>query len=242
MNICIVGYGKMGREIERLARERGHAITATLDVGDRITRESIRGAACAIEFSVPSAVVGNIEALAGIGCPVVVGTTGWYDRLDEVKAIIARGDAGLLYSPNFSIGMNFFFRIVREAARLFNKADGYDIAVHEIHHKMKIDSPSGTALRIARSILEEFTRKTELLTETSHGAIRPDQLHVTSSRVGTVAGRHDILIDSEFDAIELRHTIKQRSALASGAVLAAEWLGTKKGVYTFDDVLQTLIA
>ncbi len=240
MKIAIVGYGKMGKEIERFALERGHTISAKIDIGDAITAQTLNGASCAIEFSIPKAVVENITALARSGCNVVVGTTGWYEQLNQVRAIVQERNIGLLYSPNFSIGVNFFFHIVRTAAKLFNVVDGYDVSVHELHHKMKIDSPSGTALKIAQLILDEFKQKKEIQTETSHGTIRPEQLHVSSTRVGSVIGKHEVLFDSALDSIEITHTVKQRSALASGAILAAEWLDSKKGIYTFDDVLQTL--
>jgi len=242
MNIALVGYGKMGREIERLALERGHTIAARLDIGEAITTDILNGADCAIEFTTPGAAVANIHALAGCGCSVVAGTTGWYDRLGEVTESVTRHKTGLLYSPNFSIGVNIFFRIVREASRLFTTVDGYDVAVHELHHRMKLDSPSGTAVKIAEIILEEFKRKKRIQGETQHGAIAPEDLHVSSTRVGAVTGTHEVLFDSQWDSVELTHTVKQRAALASGAVLAAEWLGKRTGIYTFDDVLESLFS
>ena len=237
MNIAIVGYGRMGKEVDRIARERGHTVVARLDVSDEISEATLKNAECCIEFSVPASAVRNIECIASCGRNIVVGTTGWYNRLDEVSTLVEQKKIGLLYAPNFSVGVNLFFSIVRTAARLLNPIDGYDAAVHEIHHRNKVDSPSGTALTIGKIILEEFLRKKSILTETSHQAISPDQLHIVSTRSGTFPGTHEIMFDSALDTIELKHTMKSRSGFAFGAVLAAEWLAGRKGMFTFNDVL-----
>lgn len=239
MNIAIIGYGRMGKEVERIARERGHTIVARLDVSDEISEKTLKDAECCIEFSLPGAVVKNIERIASCGRNIVVGTTGWYDKLGTVRTLVEEKNIGLLYASNFSVGVNLFFEIVRKAAQLLDPIEGYDAAIHETHHRHKADSPSGTALAIGKIILENFTRKKSILTETSHKTIAPDQLHIVSTRTGTFPGIHEITFDSPLDTIELKHTMKSRSGFAFGAILAAEWLAGKKGLFTFNDVLKS---
>lgn len=242
MNLALIGYGKMGKEIEQAAKEKGLAVVRTLDIknntsGMGITKESMKDVDVCIDFSTPAAVLDNIEAVAECGKNMVVGTTGWYDRLDHVRKLVKERKIGFLYSPNFSLGVNVFMQIVMDAAHLFDRYPDYDVSINETHHKGKSDSPSGTALSLGASILQTFRRKTELVTETVHGAIKPTQLHVTSTRVGSVAGRHSVIFDSEFDCVELTHSAKGRRAFAIGAVVAAEWLKGKKGMYTMRDVI-----
>lgn len=242
MNIALIGYGRMGREVERVAQERGIKIVRRFDVagtGDavEITRETLKGVDVCIDFSSPESVVETITEIASLGKNLVVGTTGWYDRLDEVRQIVKKHGIGLLYASNFSLGVNIFMKIVMDSARLFQHHPAYDVAVSEVHHRGKSDAPSGTALSLGSVILKEFKRKSELLPETSHGKIKPSQLHVTSTRLGSVTGKHTVLFDSEADTIELTHTAKNRTGFALGAVVAAEWLKGKKGVYTMRDVL-----
>lgn len=239
MKIAIIGYGQMGKEVDRIAQERGHTIVARLDISDEISAATLRDAECCIEFSVPDSALRNIDRIAACGCNIVVGTTGWYDHLEEVRTLVEEKKIGLLYAPNFSVGVNLFFEIVRRAAQLLNPIEGYDVAVHEIHHRNKVDSPSGTALTIGRIILNEFSRKKSILTETSHKAIAPEQLHIVSTRTGTFTGTHEIIFDSALDTIQLKHTMKNRSGLAFGAILAAEWVAGRKGLFTFNDVLTT---
>jgi 4-hydroxy-tetrahydrodipicolinate reductase len=237
MNIAIVGYGRMGREVERIARERGHTVVACLDISDEISATTLKNAECCIEFSVPDSAVRNIERVASCGRNIVVGTTGWFDHLDDIRTLVEQKKIGLLYGANFSVGVNLFFDIVRTAARLLRPIEGYDAAVHETHHRNKVDSPSGTALTIGKILLEEYSRKKSILSGTSHQAISPDQLHITSARTGTFPGTHEITFDSALDTIELKHTMKNRSGFALGAVIAAEWLAGRKGIFTFHDVL-----
>lgn len=237
MNIAIIGYGRMGKEVDRVAQERGHTIVSRLDISDEISEATLKGAECCIEFSMPESVFRNIERIASCGRNIVVGTTGWYNRLEEIRALVEKKKIGLLYAANFSVGVNLFFAIVRSAARLLNPIEGYDVAVHETHHRNKADSPSGTALTIGKIILEEFSRKKSIFTETSHQTISPEHLHIVSTRLGTFPGIHEIAFDSALDTIELKHTMKNRSGFAFGAVLAAEWLAGRKGMFTFNDVL-----
>lgn len=242
MNLALIGHGKMGQEVERAAQEKGFKIVKIFEVdenqdGSALTKESLKSVDVCMEFSSPEAVLSNIEAVADCGKNIVVGTTGWYDRLDYVRKLVKEKKIGLLYASNFSLGVNIFNQIVMDAAHQLEKYSQYDVAINEIHHRGKADSPSGTALTLGRTILQVLKRKSELVTEIQHGAIKPHQLHVTSTRMGTVTGKHTVLFDSDADSIELVHTAKSRSGFAQGAIVAAEWLKGKKGFYTMRDVL-----
>ncbi len=242
MNIALIGYGKMGKEVEHVAKEKGINIVAILREEDNtdgsgMTANSLKHVDVCIDFSTPQSVLKNIEAAAKCGRNIVVGTTGWHDRLDDVKKLVKEKKIGFLYASNFSLGLNIFSRVVMDASRLFDKHMEYDVAIHEVHHKGKADSPSGTALSLGSVVLQSLKRKKEILHETSHGQIKPDQLHITSERVGSVTGTHTVLFDSEYDSIELVHTAKNRRGFALGAIVAAEWLKGKKGFYTMSDVI-----
>ncbi|HEX9006926.1 MAG TPA: 4-hydroxy-tetrahydrodipicolinate reductase [Bacteroidota bacterium] len=243
MNIALIGYGKMGREVERVAKEKGMKIAKIFDIkenpqGMGLTRDSLKGVDVCIDFSSPVAVFDNICAVAEAGKNMVVGTTGWHDRLEEVRKLVKKTGIGFLYASNFSLGVNVFMQLAAHAAHLLEKYPQYDAAVTEMHHRGKADSPSGTALSLGTAVLQGLHRKSEMLSETAHAAIKEQQLHVTSTRVGSITGRHTVIFDSEADTIELVHTAKNRTGFALGAVVAAEWLKGKKGVYTMRDVLQ----
>lgn len=245
MNIALLGYGNMGKEVERIARERNMTIKQILNLennlrGMGITPKTMNEVDVCIDFSTPTAVIHNIGLVAEFGKNIVVGTTGWYDKLREVEKIVKEKKIGLLYSPNFSIGMNVFYQILTSAAHQFDKFDQYDVALHEMHHRGKMDSPSGTALAMGQIILQHIRRKKEMLHETARREIKPEQVHITSSRIGHVFGRHEVIFDSEADCVELIHTAKNRSGFAIGALIAAEWLKGKKGMYTLKDVLSSM--
>jgi len=242
MNIALIGYGKMGKEIELVAANRNVSIKQIFTLennsqGSGITKQSLKNVDVCIDFSSPTAVVDNIEAVAGCGKNIVVGTTGWYDQLEEIKKLAKTKRIGLLYSSNFSIGMNIFYQVVTSAAHLVDKFDCYDAAISEMHHKGKADSPSGTALTLGQIMLQQLHRKKEVMHESPHGTLKPEQLHITSTRIGHVVGTHRVVFDSQADCIELVHTAKSRSGFALGALLAAEWLNGKKGFFTMKDVL-----
>lgn len=231
MKIALVGYGKMGRLVERVAASRGHEIVARFDEhnNDRasgLSRESLAGAEVAIEFTTPEAAPLNIRRLIELGIPVVTGTTGWYAELGQIRELVAARDGVLVYGANFSIGMNLFFRIAREAARLFARYEVYDPFLVEHHHKFKKDAPSGTALEIARLMRE------------SYGERMPEPVSV---RAGYVPGTHEVGFDSEADTITLTHTARSREGFAAGAVLAAEMtrdlLGARRGCFEFSELL-----
>jgi 4-hydroxy-tetrahydrodipicolinate reductase len=227
MKIAIVGYGKMGRMIERLAMARGHDCLARFDIDNNagaagLTPEKLAGIDVAVEFSTPDAAVENIRRLVACKVPVVVGTTGWYARLDEVKSWVAEQNGALVYGANFSIGMNIFFKIARDAAAIFARYSEYDAFLVEHHHKYKKDAPSGTALVIAD------------LTRESYGDRTPEAVSI---RAGYVPGTHELGFDSESDTITLSHTARSREGFAAGALLAAERIAGRRGVYEFPELL-----
>ncbi len=243
MTIALIGYGRMGKEVEEAARERrltpARIFTEEENPrGAALTAEALRGVDVCIDFSAPGAVLDNIRAVAAARCGMVVGTTGWYDHLATVRALVEESGIGFLYSSNFSLGMNIFFRIVDEAARLIGR-QSYDAAVQEIHHRGKADSPSGTALSLGAILLEAMPGKTEILTGPPEGPIAPHQLQVSSTRTGSVTGIHTVLFDSDADTIALTHTARNRRGFALGALVAAEWLKGRTGFFTMQDVLRS---
>jgi len=241
MNLGLVGYGNMGKEVERQTKLRGHAVAWTADTYDQLTRPGLPAVDCAIEFTAPDQTVRNVEVLAARGTSVVVGTTGWYDALPEVEAIVAKRKIGLLYSPNFSLGVQLFWNIIAHAASLMDAFDDYDVFGHEWHHARKADAPSGTARRTAEIILGHLHRKKTLVTETLARPPRLEELHFTSTRGGSVPGTHTVSFDSPFDTIDITHTARNRSGFAVGAVRAAEWLRGKTGLFTMDDYLRDVL-
>jgi len=227
MKLAIVGYGKMGKLIEQLAPEYGFTVTLKLDEFNNanfegITRENFAGIDAAIEFSIPSVVAENVERISALGVNIVVGTTGWLDSADRVKAAVARSGIGLVWSPNFSVGVNVFFRLVSEAARLLQDEANYGAWAWEIHHSTKKDAPSGTLLKL----VDEMRRA---------GYAR--EISVSANRAGAHPGTHEIGFDSAADTITLRHSARSREGFARGALKAAQWVVGKKGFFEFSEVL-----
>jgi 4-hydroxy-tetrahydrodipicolinate reductase len=227
MKIAIVGYGKMGRMIERLAEARGITVALRLDEFNNadyagITASNFNGIDVAIEFSTPHTVVGNIERIAGLGVNLVIGTTGWSEHIPHVRDLVDKCGIGLVWSPNYSIGVNAFFRIVNAAARLLSAEPEYEAWAWEIHHSAKKDAPSGTLLKLVDEMW-------------SAGYVR--KVDVASNRAGVIAGTHEIGFDSPADTITLRHTARSREGFALGAIRAAEWVAGKKGFHEFGDIL-----
>jgi 4-hydroxy-tetrahydrodipicolinate reductase len=234
MRIALIGYGKMGHEIEAVAREQGETIARTFDIDNPADAASLADVDVCIEFSTPDTVLQNIRVALQARKDIVVGTTGWYAHLPEIRP--AAKESGLLYSPNFSIGVNMMFRLAAAAAEMMNNAEAYDACIHEWHHRQKADSPSGTALRLAEILLSKIERKKRIESGRVDGKIDPQALHVSSTRVGTVAGTHIVGFDSDADSLEIKHVAKTRRGFALGALHAAQWLKGRKGVYTMDDV------
>ncbi len=238
MNIAIIGYGRMGQTIEGIAKERGHKIVAVIDVDnqDEINRLRDKNIDVAIEFTQPESAYDNITSLLKQGIHVVSGTTGWTDRMDEVKAMIKEANAGFFYAPNYSIGVNLFFAMAEYAAELMNKFPEFDLHIEEVHHIHKLDSPSGTAIHLAEGIIRHSDRKSGWVNEESKD---PEKLSILSYRKPDVPGIHSAVFRGEHDEIELKHTASSRMGFATGAVLAAEFLNGKKGVFTMKDLLKS---
>ena len=240
--IAIIGYGSMGKEVESIAKRQGFEITNIFEIDNPVSDANSYEFDVAIDFSFPDTVVNNIKTLCKLKKNIVVGTTGWNNKQDEIKELVENSGVGLVYGSNFSIGMQMFFRIIDHATKLMNKIDGYDIFLHEMHHHRKKDSPSGTANSLIDTILANVDSKTEAITETMHGQILSDQLHVSSTRGGEISGYHKIFIDSFADTIELAHRAKNRSGFALGALSACNWVHGKSGFYNFEQVLENIWA
>jgi 4-hydroxy-tetrahydrodipicolinate reductase len=246
MNITLVGNGRMGRQIaDIVARSGEHTIHRVLDAIDTIDAAAFEGSDAIIDFTVRDAFLANRHALIASGVPVVVGTTGWDDQLERVRAEVSAAGSSMLFSANFSLGVNIFLRTLREAARLIAPFGQFDIALCEQHHTGKADFPSGTGLRAAEVVLSANPRKRKVARQLEDDRkIASDELQVAAVRLGSVFGVHSAYIDSEADSIELTHTAKNRAGFASGAVHAAAWLAGRHalqpGFHTMDDFLNDL--
>ncbi len=229
--IALIGYGKMGKEIEHLAIEKGFILTDIFDIDKPLVLGKNYDFDVAIEFTTPTAVFENIKTIAKMKKNIVVGTTGWYDRLEEVKRIVEQEQIGLIYSPNFSVGIQILLKTVEQISKFINSINNYDILIEEIHHRHKKDAPSGTALLIAKKILENIKSKERITTNPLD--VDENSLQIASLRFGEVFGVHKILFDSEFDTIEITHTAKNRKGFALGALLAAVWIHNQKGFFEF---------
>ena len=247
MKIAITGYGKMGQITEQTAIENGHNVVSTIDPAiksakfKKLTEENLCEADVVIDFTVPAIILENIDIYIKHGINAVIGTTGWYEYLEEVKEKVEKSDIGLIWSGNFSIGVNLFFRIIKESAKLMNDFSLYDVMGYEIHHNRKKDSPSGTMNMIGKILLEELKNKKKIVTEKLDRKISEEELHLASIRGGSVPGTHVISFDSEVDTIELQHTVRSRKGLAIGAIKAAEWIKDKKGFYSIEDMMNEII-
>lgn len=233
MNIAIIGYGKMGHEIEKFARAREIVVASIIDPNDKnanfreINEKSMKSVDVCIDFTRPDAVIGNLRKISKFGKNVVIGTTGWNDKLDEAKSIVNQGNIGLIYASNFSIGVNIFFRIIEHAARMMDKFKDYDVFGYELHHSKKLDSPSGTAKSIEKILVSNISRIKEV--------------KFASVRAGSIPGTHVVGFDSSADTIELKHTARNREGFALGAVIAAEWIQNKKGFFDINDIMNELV-
>lgn len=236
MKAAIIGYGKMGREIERILIGRGHEIVLIIDQDNAsdLTAENLAHADVAIEFTTPSTAYGNIRKCLECGAAVVSGTTGWTDRLAELQALCREKGGAMFYASNYSLGVNLMFRLNRELARLMNRFTAYEVGIAETHHTEKKDSPSGTAVTLADDIIARLDRKSGWVNEKTGD---PSLIGIESFRVGMTPGDHSVTYTSEDDVLEIRHSIKNRRTLALGAVIAAEFLCGRSGVYTMEDLI-----
>lgn len=235
MKIALIGYGKMGKEIEQIAISRGHEIVSIIDIDNRNDFESdaFRSADVAIEFTNPSIAVANYKQCFEAGIPVVSGTTGWLKDMDEVRLLCESNGNTLFWSSNFSVGVNIFFALNKYLAKLMNRFPEYNVSMEEVHHTQKLDAPSGTAITLAEGILANLDRKEAWVKEKE---IQSTDLAIASIRRGTVPGIHEITYESSADIITIKHDAKSRKGFALGAVLAAEFAKDKKGFLTMDDL------
>ena len=235
MNIALIGYGKMGKTIEQIALQRGHQIVSIIDINNTADFESeaFRSADVAIEFTTPATALGNYMRCFAANVPVVSGTTGWLEHLDEVKAKCEQEGKTFFYASNFSVGVNIFFALNRYLAKIMNGFPAYDVRMTEVHHIHKLDAPSGTAITLAEGILENVERKERWTLETAE---QPTDLPIHAIREGEVPGIHEIIYESEADTISIKHDAKSRAGFALGAVIAAEFTAGKKGFLGMNDL------
>lgn len=239
MNIALIGYGKMGKIVEEIALQRGHQIVVKIDLNSPLENLLLQPVDVAVEFTKPESAVGNILFCAKHQIPVVVGTTAWYDQFEKVEQAIKNHDASMLYASNFSIGVNVFFAVNLYLAKLMNVHQDYQASVEEIHHLQKIDAPSGTAVSLANDMLKELKNLTNWkLGEEKSPEVANFELPITSFRKENVPGTHCVKYESDIDVIEIKHEAFNRKGFATGAVVAAEFLNHKKGIFTMADVLK----
>ncbi len=245
MKIALLGYGKMGKAVEKIAIAKGHEIVykVSLENAFDFMPISLQNVDVAIDFSMPDAAVENINKCFEAKVPLVIGTTGWYDKFDEIKQRCITEEQSMLHSTNFSVGVNIFFKLNQILAKMMANLDDYDVMIEEIHHTEKKDHPSGTALTLVNQILAESKIKDSYKGRLIYGSdmpsqsLKPNELLIESKRIADVTGDHFVKYESVIDGIEIRHVAKSRYGFAKGAVLAAEWLVGKKGIYTMQDIL-----
>ena len=233
MKIALLGYGRMGKEIEKIALSRGHEIVIRKDVDDEI---DITLADVAIDFSVPHSAFNNIKNCINNNVPVISGTTGWLEKYEDAVALCKEKNSAFIYASNYSLGVNIFFELNKQLAKMMRSLEDYNISMEEIHHTKKLDAPSGTAITLAEGIIENSAKDNwELGDKTSE-----ENIPIIAKRIPDVPGTHTVWYDSEVDSIEIKHTANNRKGFALGAVVAAEWIIGKKGIFTMKDVLNIL--
>ena len=257
MNIAIIGYGNMGKMVEQAAKKQGHTIVAAVDPlakdapsGVPLFREiagDLGGADIAIEFTQPGTALANVKALAAKKIPAVIGTTGWYEKLDEARQAVTQAGSSAIWASNFSLGVSIFYHVAWYAAQLVDSFPEYDVGGFEAHHNKKMDSPSGTAKTLVNGVLERISRKEKAVWETLDRRPQPEELHFPSLRLGSVPGTHSLFFDSVADTIEITHTARSREGFAVGALRAAQWLlggpaGSRSGFFSVDDMLKDIFS
>ena len=230
MKIALLGYGKMGNVIEKIVLERGHSIVLKKSIGDSF--EGLQNADVAIDFSVPNAATTHISECLNNNIPVISGTTGWLEEYDNMVELCKSKNGSFIYGSNFSLGVNIFFELNNHLAKMMKNIEQYKVSMEEVHHTQKLDAPSGTAISLARGIIENSDYTNWTLEKANN-----KEIHIDAKRIENVPGTHSVFYDSDVDQIEIKHTAHSREGFALGAVIAAEWLQGKKGVYTMKDVL-----
>ncbi len=235
MKIALIGYGKMGKEIEKMALERGHSISSIIDQNNTndFSSSDFLNSDVAIEFSKPESAVSNYKYCFKNNIPVVSGTTGWLKQFDKVKNICNEKNQTFFYASNFSLGVNIFFEINKKLAHLMKPIEGYKVSINEIHHTQKLDTPSGTAISLAEQIIENLSHQTSWALNSSNNS----EINITAQRIANTPGTHTIKYESEIDEITLEHKARSRKGFALGAVLAAEFIENKKGIFNMQDLL-----
>jgi len=236
MNISLIGYGKMGKEIEKLCIQRSHNVYSIVDPRLNTDLQILEGTDLAIEFTEPRAAIANIRFCIDRGIPVVSGTTGWQSELESLKQYCLDHDGSLFYSSNFSIGVHLFWKISAQLAKLMNSQDAYQLGLHEIHHDQKKDAPSGTAVTLAERMIAASTRFQTWHGQETIAFSSMDSIPISSERKGDVPGIHSVEYRSAHDRIILTHEAYSRSGFVEGVVRAAEWLNGRKGVFGMDDL------
>lgn len=234
MEIILLGYGKMGRIIEKVALDRGHNISARIDIDNALEFATASGDV-AIEFSHPDAAFDNVRKCIEKRLPVVCGTTGWLDRKPEIESLCRQHNSTFFYASNYSLGVNIFFKVNEYISRMMNNLSEYEIEMDEIHHTEKKDAPSGTAITLAEGIINNVKRKKRWVNQKTG---KPEDLFIESFRIDQVPGTHIVKYESAIDDIEIKHIAHSREGFAKGAVMVAEWIKDKKGIFTMDDFLQ----
>jgi 4-hydroxy-tetrahydrodipicolinate reductase len=240
MKIAIVGYGRMGKCIEQQAKNLGIEVGHIIDSTKELEQANFAPDEVVIYFTAPEVFQRNIAILAKKKVNVVVGTTGWYDDLESVEKLVKDNNIGFLWSSNFSIGVNLFWKIAAQSTAIFDKMKNYDVFLHESHHRMKEDAPSGTAITLSEKVLENSSTKKELKMINETGKVGESDLTISVTRGGNIPGIHSVFIDSPEDTIEITHTARNRDGFALGAVQTARWLNDKKGIFTMQDFLSEL--
>ncbi len=237
MNIALIGYGKMGKTIEKIAKDRGHNIVAIIDVDNQqdFDSEEFKKADVAIEFTIPKVCIENYQRCFDNNISVVSGTTGWTENFDKIRKQVENENQTFFWSSNFSLGVNIFMKINNQLAKIMNHFSDYDVEMTEVHHTQKLDAPSGTAITLAEGILNNLKRKKNWVKEQAN---TPTELPIKSIRKGTVAGIHTIKYENNIDTIEITHDAKGREGFALGAVIAAEFVKDKKGILGMNDLLK----
>lgn len=230
MKIALLGYGKMGKVIEKIALERGHEII--MRKAGKDTFDGLENADVAIDFSVPDAAINNISACFNSNVPVISGTTGWLENYDKMVSLCQEKNGAFIYGSNFSLGVNIFFELNDHLAKIMAKFGQYKVAMEEIHHTQKLDAPSGTAISLAKGIIDHSDYSSWALENA-----KEDEIYIEAKRIENVPGTHTVFYNSEVDTIEIKHTAHNRDGFALGAVIAAEWIQGKKGIFTMKDVL-----
>lgn len=230
MKIALLGYGRMGKEIEKIAISRGHEIVIRKDVDNKI---DITLADVAIDFSVPNSAYNNIVDCLNNNVPVISGTTGWLDKYDDAVALCKEKKGGFIYASNYSVGVNIFFELNKQLAKMMSTLEDYNVSMEEIHHTKKLDAPSGTAITLAEGVIENTANSAWVLGDKN----RSNEIPIVAKRIPDIPGTHTVWYHSEVDTIEIKHTAHNRKGFALGAVIAAEWILDKTGVFSMKDVL-----